>query len=111
MKGGRDSLVCRVVVALTVSGMFAGTLSAAPDSARAPAERAGKVRQAFVPLSAKRPHPSRATLVPRAASEAATPTSGPNDPETRSRDGHMTPDERRLLRQHIEEAVRELYKR
>jgi hypothetical protein len=27
------------------------------------------------------------------------------------RDGHMTPDERRLLRQHIEDAARDLYKR
>lgn len=29
--------------------------------------------------------------------------------EQRTFDGHMTPDERRLLRQHIEDAVRELY--
>ena len=33
------------------------------------------------------------------------------DFDTSQRDGHMTPEERHLLRQHIEEAVRELYKR
>jgi hypothetical protein len=49
----------------------------------------------------------------------ASPTSAPMlranntllDFDTTQRDGHMTPDERRLLRQHIEDAVRELYKR
>ncbi len=35
----------------------------------------------------------------------------PPDLDQRRRDGHLTPDERRLLRQHIEDAVRELYKR
>ncbi|ABA49497.1 putative exported protein [Burkholderia pseudomallei 1710b] len=35
----------------------------------------------------------------------------PPDLEQRRRDGHMTPEERHLLRQHIEDAVRELYKR
>lgn len=35
----------------------------------------------------------------------------PPDLDQRRRDGHMTPEERRLLRQHIEDAVRELYKR
>lgn len=33
------------------------------------------------------------------------------DLDQRRRDGHMTPEERHLLRQHIEDAVRELYKR
>jgi hypothetical protein len=49
----------------------------------------------------------------------ASPTSAPLlrttntllDFDTTQRDGHMTPEERRLLRQHIEDAVRELYKR
>ncbi|MCG1042431.1 hypothetical protein KQH60_07650 [Mycetohabitans sp. B8] len=31
--------------------------------------------------------------------------------QQRRRDGRMTPEERQLLRQHIEDAVRELYKR
>jgi hypothetical protein len=38
-------------------------------------------------------------------------TAIPSDLDQHRRDGHMTPDERRLLRQHIEDAVRELYKR
>ncbi len=42
----------------------------------------------------------------RKAAEPARP-----DPDRQHRDGHMTPEERRLLRQHIEDAVRELYKR
>ena len=41
------------------------------------------------------------------------PAPDPVPPEISERriDGHMNPDERRLLRQHIEDAVRELYKR
>ncbi|WP_256982170.1 hypothetical protein [Caballeronia sordidicola] len=39
------------------------------------------------------------------------PQSDPQPPERPPRHGVMTADERRLLRQHIEEAVRDLYKR
>ncbi|WP_420813246.1 hypothetical protein [Pararobbsia silviterrae] len=41
------------------------------------------------------------------------PTPDPVPPEISEHrhDGHMSPDERRLLRQHIEDAVRDLYKR
>jgi hypothetical protein len=41
------------------------------------------------------------------------PAPDPVPPEISERrhDGHMSPEERRLLRQHIEDAVRELYKR
>jgi hypothetical protein len=41
------------------------------------------------------------------------PMPDPVPPEISERrhDGHMNPEERRLLRQHIEDAVRELYKR
>ncbi|QIE23646.1 hypothetical protein SBC1_15320 [Caballeronia sp. SBC1] len=39
------------------------------------------------------------------------PPSDPQPPERPPRHGVMTADERRLLRQHIEEAVRDLYKR
>ncbi|KVD72615.1 hypothetical protein WS62_09570 [Burkholderia sp. ABCPW 14] len=61
--------------------------------------------------------------VPRgkgAPARAASPDRGeppsrsaavPPDLDQRRRDGHMTPEERHLLRQHIEDAVRELYKR
>jgi len=41
----------------------------------------------------------------------APPPSDPHPPERPPRHGVMTADERRLLRQHIEEAVRDLYKR
>ncbi|KVF07308.1 hypothetical protein WJ05_22490 [Burkholderia vietnamiensis] len=45
------------------------------------------------------------------AADSAGRSAVPPDLEQRRRDGHMTPEERHLLRQHIEDAVRELYKR
>jgi hypothetical protein len=49
---------------------------------------------------------------PKAAMPALPPPpSDPQPPERPPRHGVMTADERRLLRQHIEEAVRDLYKR
>jgi hypothetical protein len=48
---------------------------------------------------------------PRPASDINQRPAVPPDLDQRRRDGHMTPEERRLLRQHIEDAVRELYKR
>ncbi|AOI65877.1 hypothetical protein WS98_04505 [Burkholderia territorii] len=45
------------------------------------------------------------------AADTAARSAVPPDLEQRRRDGHMTPEERHLLRQHIEDAVRELYKR
>lgn len=49
---------------------------------------------------------------PDHGAEAAVRTAAvPPTLEQRRRDGHMTPEERHLLRQHIEDAVRELYKR
>jgi len=56
--------------------------------------------------------PPRAVL--RSSSPALDPNlhaSVPSDLDQRRRDGHMTPEERHLLRQHIEDAVRELYRR
>jgi len=47
----------------------------------------------------------------RNAPEPASRDVVPPDLDQQRRDGHMTPEERRLLRQHIEDAVRELYKR
>lgn len=44
-----------------------------------------------------------------AAPPAADPV--PAELDQRRRDGHMTPEERHLLRQHIEDAARELYQR
>lgn len=53
----------------------------------------------------------RNDVPPRPASDITQRTAVPPDLDQRRRDGHMTPEERRLLRQHIEDAVRELYKR
>jgi hypothetical protein len=47
----------------------------------------------------------------QAAMPAVPPPSDPQPPERPPRHAVMTADERRLLRQHIEEAVRDLYKR
>ncbi|MBR8276558.1 hypothetical protein [Burkholderia cenocepacia] len=52
----------------------------------------------------KAPQPDR-------AADMTVRSAVPPDLEQRRRDGHMTPEERHLLRQHIEDAVRELYKR
>ncbi|WP_175718043.1 hypothetical protein [Burkholderia anthina] len=48
---------------------------------------------------------------PEHAGDTAARSAVPPDLEQRRRDGHMTPEERHLLRQHIEDAVRELYQR
>ncbi|MGU7780396.1 hypothetical protein [Burkholderia sp. PU8-34] len=45
------------------------------------------------------------------SADAVARSAVPPDLEQHRRDGHMTPEERHLLRQHIEDAVRELYKR
>jgi hypothetical protein len=95
-------------VALAVAGTVAGTLCATHAQAQ-PVRRGepeGHPHRRYVPSS----------QMPRAglASSAAVPilrTGVPPDIEDHQRDGHMTPEERRLLRQHIEDAVRELYKR
>lgn len=68
------------------------------------------------------PHAFRHRYLPPQPATHSAPVSAPPTPIVRTasspeefgdrqRDGHMTPDERRLLRQHIEDAVRELYKR
>ncbi|MGG1943397.1 hypothetical protein AB1286_01120 [Trinickia sp. NRRL B-1857] len=82
--------------------------------------------QAQPPLHVRRAEPSRSfhhRYLPSEAASHSTPASAPPPaPIVRTasspaefgehqRDGHMTVEERRLLRQHIEDAVRELYKR
>jgi hypothetical protein len=59
----------------------------------------------------KSPRQPRGANPDQPASDILMRTAVPPDLDQRRRDGHMTPDERRLLRQHIEDAVRELYKR
>ncbi len=106
MKGGVWPNVRLSVIALAVAGTLAGTLGptlarAQPSADRAVSERAPKPGKANR-HSANIDHP---------ASDVMLRTAVPPDLDQRRRDGHMTPDERRLLRQHIEDAVRELYKR
>ncbi|MFM0733875.1 hypothetical protein PQQ52_25670 [Paraburkholderia sediminicola] len=108
MKGGVWPNVRLSVITLAVAGTLAGTLGptlahAQPSADRAVSERAPRAANSRA---------SRHNLNnDRPASDAMLRTAVPPDLDQRRRDGHMTPDERRLLRQHIEDAVRELYKR
>jgi hypothetical protein len=67
------------------------------------------IRERPPPKGLHRYTPPRAAHIP--ASDAVNRSAVPPDLDQRRRDGHMTPEERHLLRQHIEDAVRELYKR
>ncbi|HEY2023258.1 hypothetical protein [Paraburkholderia sp.] len=108
MKGGVWPIVRLSVIALAVAGTLAGSLSptlavAQPAADRLPREHASRSGSSRL---------NRHNLVTdRPASDAMLRTAVPPDLDQRRRDGHMTPEERRLLRQHIEDAVRELYKR
>lgn len=108
MKGGVWPNVRLSVIALAIAGTLAGSLGptlahAQPSTDRAASERA--------PRSANARARHRDGNAERPASDVMLRTVVPPDLDQRRRDGHMTPDERRLLRQHIEDAVRELYKR
>jgi hypothetical protein len=109
MKGGVWPNVRLSVIALAVAGTLAGSLGptlahAQPSADRAASEHAPRPGN---------PHANRHNLkaAEPPASDVMLRTAVPPDLDQRRRDGHMTPDERRLLRQHIEDAVRELYKR
>ena len=110
MKGGVWPNVRRSVIALAVAGTIAGTLGPMLAHAQSHDERASSVRAAR-PRGPKTSHPPRTPNIDHPASDALMRTAVPPDLDQRRRDGHMTPEERRLLRQHIEDAVRELYKR
>ncbi|HEX3635800.1 MAG TPA: hypothetical protein VHV99_09975 [Paraburkholderia sp.] len=108
MKGGVWPNVRLSVIALAVAGTLAGTLGptlahAQPAAGRAASEHA--LRSANPKANRRSPNNDSP------ASDIMLRTAVPPDLDQRRRDGHMTPDERRLLRQHIEDAVRELYKR
>jgi hypothetical protein len=97
------------ILAIAVAGAIVG--AAAPRGAYAQPQRRGDGEAQ--PSSSFRRNSSHSQH-PRAASAASAPivrTNTPFDFGTQQRDGHLTPEERRLLRQHIEDAVRELYKR
>ncbi|NML31304.1 hypothetical protein [Paraburkholderia antibiotica] len=108
MKGGVWPNVRLSVIALAVAGTLAGSLGPTFAHAQPPAERAASERASRSGNGrANRHNPG----IDHPASDAILRTAVPPDLDQRRRDGHMTPEERRLLRQHIEDAVRELYKR
>lgn len=106
MKGGVWPNVRLSVIALAVAGTLAGSLGPTLAHAQPSADRAASER---APKQGKPNRHNPSTDHP--ASDVMLRTAVPPDLDQRRRDGHMTPDERRLLRQHIEDAVRELYKR
>jgi len=108
MKGGVWPNVRLSVIALAVAGTLAGTLGPTLAHAQPSADRAASER---APRSSTLKANRRSPNSERPASDVMLRTAVPPDLDQRRRDGHMTPDERRLLRQHIEDAVRELYKR
>ncbi|MGF6737809.1 hypothetical protein OKW47_001555 [Paraburkholderia atlantica] len=108
MKGGVWPNVRLSVIALAVAGTLAGTLSPTLAHAQPSADRAASEH---APRSGNGKATHRNQNIDRPASDVMLRTAVPPDLDQRRRDGHMTPEERRLLRQHIEDAVRELYKR
>jgi hypothetical protein len=108
MKGGVWPNVRLSVIALAVAGTLAGTLGSTLAHAQPSADRVAS-EHAARPGSGRANHHNASIDHP--ASDAILRTAVPPDLDQRRRDGHMTPEERRLLRQHIEDAVRELYKR
>lgn len=108
MKGGVWSNVRLSVIALAVAGTLAGSLSPTLAHAQPLAERAVSERAPHLGNGRANHHNA---AVDHPASDVMMRTAVPPDLDQRRRDGHMTPEERRLLRQHIEDAVRELYKR
>ncbi|RDU99406.1 hypothetical protein [Trinickia dinghuensis] len=102
------------IVAIAIAGAIASLIVAADARAQAP-QRERRIEH---------PHPFRPYghryLPPQSAPRPVPPAqpapivrtaSSPDQFGDHQRDGHMTAEERRLLRQHIEDAVRELYKR
>ncbi|MFL9953491.1 hypothetical protein PQR21_16625 [Paraburkholderia nemoris] len=110
MKGGVWPNVRLSVIALAIAGTLAGTLGPTLAHAQPSADRAASERAPKPPNPKASRHNANITN-DRPASDVMLRTAVPPDLDQRRRDGHMTPDERRLLRQHIEDAVRELYKR
>lgn len=94
----------RIACALTI--VFAGLFASNFACAQRP-ERGGPSHKASRPrLPPPPPRDAQLDRFDEPGRSAVSP-----DLDQRRRDGHMTPEERHLLRQHIEDAVRELYKR
>ncbi|RKU03246.1 hypothetical protein C7H84_11800 [Burkholderia sp. Nafp2/4-1b] len=87
----------RIALMLTIAlaGPYASNVAYAQRAE--PGASSRKLPRGKAPQSDRAPDIARSALPP--------------DLEQHRRDGHMTPEERHLLRQHIEDAVRELYKR
>lgn len=101
----------RVMIGLASATAIAAILSPVPSYAQPFGARPESTRSA-VRSSARSMYRLRGNApAGRNAPEPASRDAVPPDLDQRRRDGHMTPEERRLLRQHIEDAVRELYKR
>ncbi|MCX4165207.1 MULTISPECIES: hypothetical protein [Paraburkholderia] len=109
MKGGVWPNVRLSMIALAVAGTLAGTLGPQPARAQPPADNPANPHKP--PRFSGFKPPRQPRNPEHAAPEEPMRPAVPPDLDQRRRDGHMTPEERRLLRQHIEDAVRELYKR
>ncbi|MGH8778628.1 hypothetical protein [Paraburkholderia sp.] len=107
MKGGGWPNVRLSITALAVAGTLAGTLGPQSAHAQSPDHAASPHVHPHFKLNRQSRNPDRSA----SASDSMMRPVVPPDLDQRRRDGHMTPEERRLLRQHIEDAVRELYKR
>ncbi|WP_156884660.1 hypothetical protein [Pandoraea thiooxydans] len=77
-----------------------------PAYARVPQKRVDHSKQGRVVRQAD---PKGAGLVPRGADRVDRQYD--IDPDYQRRTGHMSPEDRRLLREHIEDAVHDLYSR
>jgi hypothetical protein len=113
MKGGVRPTMRHTMIALALAGGVMAALDPVTARALTSAERPERPRANSHPSGYRPPaHRFRSDPIDHPANDLNTHALAvPPDLDQRRRDGHMTPEERRLLRQHIEDAVRELYKR
>jgi hypothetical protein len=111
MKGGVWPTMRLSVIAVAVAIVFAGSLGPVSAHADSPSDRPPEQRPPVTRPHTRQGHQPHNPNADHPASDVMVRAAVPPDLDQRRRDGHMTPDERRLLRQHIEDAVRELYKR
>lgn len=110
--GGVRPTMRHTMLALALAGGVAAALESVPARAQPSADRYDNSQSSARFSGGKQSmRRVRSDPIPRPASDINPRPAVPPDLDQRRRDGHMTPDERRLLRQHIEDAVRELYKR
>jgi len=110
--GGVRPTMRHTMLALALAGGVVAALKSVPAQAQPSADRYENAQSpARAPGARSTMRRVRSDSIPHPASDLNQRPAVPPDLDQRRRDGHMTPDERRLLRQHIEDAVRELYKR